>query len=202
MRNAYEIVDAFERRVAEFAGAQYAVAVDSCTNGLFLSLKWLARDLTHPMPTIVVPARTYCSVPMAVRQAGFGVAFNDYAWIGAYTLSPTCVVDGAKRFRRGMYMGGYHCLSFHIKKSINIGRGGMILHDDHKFDSWARSVRHNGRSVVDPANRSPVRIGYDCYMTPDQAARGLMLMDVMPPDGFPDQTEAYPDLRGQRDLFL
>lgn len=196
MKNAYEIVDAFESRVAAFAGAPYAVAVDSCTNALFLCLKWRATHM-KPLPLLHIPARTYCSVPMAARDAGFAVQFDDYPWRGVYTIDPVNVTDGAKRFRRAMYVGGLHCLSFHIKKLIPIGRGGMILHSNPAFDSWARSVRHNGRDVENPADRRAVRHGYDCYMTPEQAARGLMLMDVMPADGFPDQTEDYPDLREQ-----
>ena len=37
-KNAFEVVRQFERRIAKYAGSKYAVAVDSCTNALFLSL--------------------------------------------------------------------------------------------------------------------------------------------------------------------
>ena len=35
-----DVVELFENKVAEFAGSKYAVAVDCCTNGVFLSLKY------------------------------------------------------------------------------------------------------------------------------------------------------------------
>ena len=35
-----EVVDIFEKKVAKFAGAKYGIAVDCCSHGLFLSLKW------------------------------------------------------------------------------------------------------------------------------------------------------------------
>lgn len=192
---AYSIVGMFERRVAEFAGAPYAVAVDSCTNALFLALRFL-RDRNKSLPLLSIPARTYCSVPMAATQAGYPIIFERREWRGVYDLKPLAVRDGAKRFRRGMYEYGYHCLSFHVKKLIPIGRGGMILHSDPEFDVWARQARHNGR-VDGSSDRRAVMIGFDCYMTPMDAARGLMLMDVMPVNGFDDQTEDYPDLRDQ-----
>ena len=188
----HSIVAAFEARVAAFTNAPFAVAVDSCTNALFLCCKWLgAGSCDH----ITIPARTYCSVPQAVRQAGGYVNFDNFDWLGAYQLSPLPLFDAAKRFRRGMYLpGNYMCLSFHIKKNLHIGRGGMILHDNPRADVWFRAARHNGRLDGD-TSRIPVMKGWDMWMTPEQAARGMWLMDVMPPHGFPDQTEDYPDLR-------
>ena len=35
--NPYEVVRMFERAIADYTGAPYAVSVDSCTNALFLS---------------------------------------------------------------------------------------------------------------------------------------------------------------------
>ena len=37
-----DVVDIFEEKVAKFAGSKYAVSVDCCSHGLFLSLKYLA----------------------------------------------------------------------------------------------------------------------------------------------------------------
>ena len=36
-----DVVDAFEEEVAKLAGSKYAVAVDCCSHGLFLSMKYL-----------------------------------------------------------------------------------------------------------------------------------------------------------------
>ena len=34
----HEIVEMFEKEIAEYAGSKYAIAIDCCTNGLFLCL--------------------------------------------------------------------------------------------------------------------------------------------------------------------
>ena len=46
-----EVVTIFENKVAKFAGAEYGVAVDCCTHGLFLSLLFYSCLLyTSPSP--------------------------------------------------------------------------------------------------------------------------------------------------------
>ena len=40
MKTVWDNVDRFEEIIAEYAGSKYAVAVDSCTNALFLSMKY------------------------------------------------------------------------------------------------------------------------------------------------------------------
>lgn len=141
--NAYGVVAEFERRVAEYAGAKHAVAVDCCTSAIFLSLQY--RKLQGWANDVTLPARTYVSVPMACLHAGFRIKFDDYHWLGKYELAPFDIWDGAKRFRRGMYEGGLHCLSFHVKKIIDIGRGGMVLTDDKHAADWLRKARYDGR---------------------------------------------------------
>ena len=34
--NAWDIINLFEQKIANFCGSPYAVSVDSCTNALFL----------------------------------------------------------------------------------------------------------------------------------------------------------------------
>ena len=41
LHNPYKIVKMFEEEVAHYTGSKYAVAVDSCTNALFLCCKYL-----------------------------------------------------------------------------------------------------------------------------------------------------------------
>jgi dTDP-4-amino-4,6-dideoxygalactose transaminase len=68
------------------------------------------------------------------------------------------------------------CLSFHTKKILSIGRGGMILTDDIDAVNWFRSSRHDGRSSIyynDLTNNGPDQLGWHMYMTPEQAVRGI-----------------------------
>lgn len=198
--NAYGVVAEFERRVAEFAGARFGVAVDCCSNAIFLCLQYAqwrgwATDYGRREAAVTLPARTYVSVPMACVHAGYRVRFEDYDWRGVYKLAPLEITDGAKRFRRGMYRGGLHCLSFHAKKHLPIGRGGMVLTDDEPAAKWLRKARYDGRDGKPYADELVDMLGWHAYMTPEQAARGLALLDVMPSDQMPDLTEDYPDLR-------
>ena len=192
--NAFAVVQQFEKRVAEYAGAKHAVAVDCCTNAIFLSLEWLKASGQAEHREILLPARTYVSVPQACIHAGFFVRFKDISWQGVYQIMPWNVWDGAKRFTRGMYQGGLHCLSFHAKKILPIGRGGMVLTDDDSAATWLRKARYDGRDGLPYTQESITMLGWHAYMLPEQAARGMYLMDTLP-DINADLTEEYPDLR-------
>lgn len=190
--NAFRVVAMFEEAVAEFAGSRYAVAVDCCTNALFLSMKYMQSE-GYQGP-VTCPARTYVSVPMAVLHAGLRLRFEDFDWTGVYQLKPLPVYDGAKRFRKGMYEGGLHCLSFHSKKILNIGKGGMVLTDSEEAMRWLKKARYDGREEKHYGAGDITSLGWHAYMLPEQAARGLLLLQVLP-ENQPDQTEDYPDCR-------
>jgi dTDP-4-amino-4,6-dideoxygalactose transaminase len=188
LRNAFGVVDEFEGRVAEYSGSKYAIAVDCCTSALFLCFKYVLAK------RVICPARTYVSVPMAVIHSGAELEFEDFDWKGVYQLKPHPVFDGAKRFTKGMYQGGLHCLSFHSKKILNIGRGGMILTDSEHAMKWLKLARYDGREEKHYGEGDIKTLGWHVYMTPDVAARGLTLLDVLPEEN-EDLTEDYPDLR-------
>ena len=175
-RDPAEVVEIFESKVARFAGSKYAVAVDCCSHGIFLALKYLKAQ-----GEINVPSRTYISIPTQVLHAGCWVKFDDIEWSGVYQLKPYPVWDGAVRWRKDMYQGGFHVLSFQIKKRIPIGRGGMILTDDLDAYNWLRRARHDGRTPkVNFVDDNVAMLGYHYYMTPEDAARGILLMDQTP----------------------
>ena len=56
-----------ERDFAEFMGVPFALAVNSCSSALFLSLKALAIE---PGGKVLIPAFTFAAVPSAVVHAG------------------------------------------------------------------------------------------------------------------------------------
>jgi len=188
--NPYSIVKMFEEEVAHYTGAPFAVAVDSCTNALFLCCKY------HNVEEVIVPKRTYLSVPMSVIHAGGEVVFEDADWSGAYQLKPYPIYDSAKRLASDMYIPGTAmCLSFHIKKTLAVGKGGMILTDDEKMVEWLKKARYEGRGEVNYKDDSIEMLGWNMYMTPQQASHGLALMQNYP--------EHMPDLgenNGYRDL--
>lgn len=183
----WDTVKRFEEQMADYAGAKYGVAVDSCTSAIFLCFKRVRPS------SIVVPQQTYISVPMSALHAGIAISFEHNPWFGGYLIGD--IYDGARQMKRNMFMGGLHCLSFHAKKHIPIGRGGMILTDSKTDAEWFRRARYDGRHPEIPFMQDDVdMLGWNCYMTPEQAARGLQLLSGLS-DELPDGSYMeYPDL--------
>ena len=176
-----DVITMFEDKVAKFAGAKYGVAVDCCSHGLFLSLKFYKDILKMKNEFIEIPSYTYCSVPMQIKHAGFTPKFEDIQWSGVYQLKPFDIWDGAVRWTKGMYKGGFHIVSFQLKKRIPIGRGGMILTDDPAAAEWFRKMTYDGRDLnIGYMEDDFQYCGYHYYMTPEDAARGIILMDQVP----------------------
>ena len=159
----------FEREVSKFAGCKYGIAVDNCTDGLFLALKYVDYN-----GTITIPCRNYCSPPMSIIQAGCKIKFEDIEWSGVYQLKPTNVYDGATRWTEGMFEAedGYQVVSFQIKKRIPIGKGGMILTNDKKAYEWFKMMRYEGTNTDVPYVKDILQgIGYNMYMLPEDLKR-------------------------------
>ena len=176
--------------VAKYTGAPFAVATDSCTSSLLLSCAYNKVD------KVTIPSNTYVSVPNSIVHAGGKVAFEDLVWRGIYQLKPYPIYDAAKRLTSKMYISGsFMCLSFHAKKILPIGRGGMILTDDENAVEWFKRARHDGRTEGVNLNEEKFQsIGWNCYMTPEQAARGIQLLSLHPDNKEDLPIENYGDL--------
>jgi len=186
--NPYKIVQMFEEEVAEYTGSPYAISVDSCTNAIFLCCKYLN------VKEVTIPKKTYLSVPQSIIHAGGKVKFQDIEWEGIYKLEPYPIYDSAKRFTSNMYIPNtFMCLSFHIKKHLKIGKGGMILTDNKDAVEWFKKVRYEGRSEKKYIDDDIQMFGWNMYMTPVEAAQGLMLIQNFPSFN-EDLTEEYKDL--------
>ena len=137
MHNPQKIVEMFEENIAEYTGAKYAVSCDNCTNALRMCCEY------YEVEDVTIPARTYLSVPQSIMHAGGTVKFRDYRWQGIYQLEPYPIWDAAKRLTSNMYIpGSMMCLSFHIKKHLKIGKGGMILTDDLEAVNNAKEIKY------------------------------------------------------------
>lgn len=171
--NPTEVVDIFEKKVADFCGSKFAIAVDCCSNAIFLILKYI----NNPQK-VKIPYFTYASVPMQILHAGYEFEFIEKEWSGIYKLDPLNVWDFAGRWTKGMYEGGYAALSFQIKKRLPIGRGGMILCDDFESYTWFKKACYDGRDLEKNYMEDDIEmLGWHMYMTPEDAARGIILMD-------------------------
>jgi dTDP-4-amino-4,6-dideoxygalactose transaminase len=177
----YRVIQTFEEEVAAYTGAPYAVSVDNATNALFLCLKYLKLEDKE----ITIPSRTFMAVPCTIIHSGNKVKFDkDHPAVrgatlkGEYQLSPYPVWDSALTFRKGMYRKGQmQCLSFSgPHKFLKLGKGGMILTDDRNAYEWLKRARYFGRRPVDHLVEHFDMLGWNFYMLPEIAARGLVLM--------------------------
>ena len=199
MSRAYDSVRSFEQAMCEYTGARYAVAVESCSAALFLSCLYLK---VKSYDEIIVPKYTYPSVAASIVNAGGRIKFEDIEWQdkGYYELSPIGIIDSAKMLSRNMYINvgsaPFVCISFHVRKSLPIGRGGMILTYFDDACEWLRCARHDGRHDREVLEDDVLEMpGWNMTMTPEQAARGLCLMEnlkdenILPRDPYQDLSQ-------------
>lgn len=198
---AFKIVDEFEKAIAEYAGSKYAVSVESGTAAIFLSLMYRKSQSTiwsKELTPVHMPKFTYPSVASSVIHSGLSIVFEDSQWEGEYELQPYKIWDSALRFKKGMYHGGLQCLSFHAKKHLPIGRGGMILTDDENAYKWLLKARFDGRTQGIPLNEDEIDVlGWNMYLEPAQAAKGLQIFEMIKDKDLPDldsTKQNYPDL--------
>lgn len=129
---------------------------------------------------------------MQIKHAGLKVEYEDLEWSGVYQLKGTSVWDGAVRWTKDMYVGGdaLQTVSFQVKKRVPIGKGGIILTNNEKAKNWLKLASYDGRDLTLPyTNTNHIQmIGYHMYMTPEDAARGIILMDAVN-----KKTEVHPD---------
>ena len=175
--NPYIVVKEFEKELSKYTGAPYVVCVDSSTDALFLCCYRSEVDM------VTIPKHTYLSVPMSIIHSGGKVEFEDLEWSGIYQLKPYSIWDSAKRMKRNMYIkGSYMTLSFHIQKHIPIGKGGAILCDNKDDYEWFKKARYEGRSEVSYHEDDIEFCGWNMYMTPQEAVRGMELLRGLPDD--------------------
>jgi dTDP-4-amino-4,6-dideoxygalactose transaminase len=194
INSPYKIVKMFEDELSHYTGSPYVVTVDSCTNALFLICKYLN------VKEVTIPSQTYLSVPQSIIHSGGEVIFDKRPkvnhWRGIYQLKPYPIYDAAKRFTSNMYLPGtYMGLSFHIKKQLPIWKGGAILCDNKEAYEWFKKARYEGRSEKYYKDDDIEFLGWNMYMTPQQAAQGLAMMQ-----NYPEHKEDLAEVNGYRDL--
>jgi dTDP-4-amino-4,6-dideoxygalactose transaminase len=196
---AHKITAEFEEAIAKYTGSTYAVALDNCSNAIFLSLLFDRVEGKE----VIIPSHTYPSVPCEIIHAGGRVVFIESPPIlkGAYQLGNTNVVDSALTFTSNMYSPGkLICLSFTGPyKHLKLGKGGAILTDRRDAYLWFKRVRFSGRRECSYHEDNFDCLGWNFYMMPEIAARGLQLMQQFYDyDGNPIKNEdislRYPDL--------
>lgn len=192
-----EYVEEFEKAIADFYCAPYAVATDCCTHAIELCLR-------YEQPKYVeCPNRTYVSIPMTLEKLGISWDFTDKHWYDYYLLDNTRIVDAAVYWKKSGYIyDSLMCLSFQFRKHLNLGRGGAILCSTKEEYEWLKKASYDGRLPNKPwAEQNISTLGYHYYMTPETAQLGLdKLPDAIATKSRVWDWSHYPDLT-QMDVF-
>lgn len=165
---SFDVVKEFETQVAEFYGAKYGIAVDSCTHGIELCLRYKNINIIN------VPKRTYISIPFLSEKLSIGRNWTDIDWQDYYYLTSD-IIDAAVLWKKDSYISGtYMCLSFQFRKHLSLGRGGMILTDNEEAAKILKKMSYDGRDPDIPWRDQNIdTMGYHYYMTPETAQLGL-----------------------------
>jgi dTDP-4-amino-4,6-dideoxygalactose transaminase len=201
----YQITEDFEKSLSEYTCAPYVITVDNQSNALFLSI-YYEKNIKKSITTeaLSIPSRTYPSVPCEIIHAGLKVDFipsESKTLKGSYNLIGSKVWDSALSFTHNMYKPNTHmCISFTGPyKHFKLSKGGAILTDDYDAYLWFKRARYSGRRECSYHDDNFDMLGWNFYMMPELAMRGLLLIKQFYNfDGTPKQNEdlelPYPDL--------
>lgn len=216
----------FERKWAEFTGAEHAVAVTSCTTALHLAAVALGLK---PGDEVIVPAFTWIATANIVEHQQAKPVFCDIdpvtfnidvarieglitdrtvGILPVHLFGLTADMDAVNAIARrhglwvledaacgfGAYYKGVHAgtlgtagaFSFHPRKAITTGEGGMVTVGDAELAERIRQLRDHGAAMSDLQRHLGPRpyllsdhplAGYNQRMTDFQAALGSAQMD-------------------------
>jgi len=219
----------FERRFAEYVGAQEAVAVSSCTTALHLAL--IAAGV-RPGDDVLCPSLSFIATANAIVYAGANPVFVDIdqysfnidpsriessitqrtkAILVVHQIGLPCalreisevasrhgliVVEDAACAIGSEYEGksigapysSMACFSFHPRKILTTGEGGMITTADSEAAARMRRLRQHGMNVSDLVRHRATQVvlesydevGYNYRMTDLQAGIGLVQLERLP----------------------
>jgi dTDP-4-amino-4,6-dideoxygalactose transaminase len=172
---SFDIITKFENIIAKFFGSKYAIAVDSCTHGLELALRYRNEK------KIIVPKRTYLSVPFLANKLNIEREWKDENWEDYYSINSgdKKIIDAAVLWKENSYIPNtFMCVSFQYQKHLSLGRGGVILLDNDDDALILKKMSYDGRLPNIPWRDQNIDcIGYHYYMTPETAKLGLDKID-------------------------
>lgn len=168
----FNTVELFENKIAKFFGAPYAVAFDSCTHGIEACL-YLTKA-----KKIIVPKRTYISIPFLAKKMNIFLEWKDENWQDYYYLTEK-IIDAAVLWKpNGFINGTFMSLSFQFQKHLSLGRGGAVLCSNIQEYEALKKLSYDGRLPNIPWRQQNINsFGLHYYMTPETAQLGIDKLD-------------------------
>lgn len=168
-----KIVGELENKIAEYVGAKYAVALNSATNAIFLSL--LNKKINVSIPSVIPPV-----VPNAIYTSGNDFTFTDNVdWVGdSYVLhdfGDYKIIDSAQKIEPNQFAleckdNDMMIFSFYPTKPIGSFDGGIVVSNDSNKIEYLREMSLNGMTFSSNNwDRKNKYIGYKMYMNSIQA---------------------------------
>lgn len=165
---------AFEKEFAKYVGAKYAIAVNSCTSALFLSLKALGVGVGDE---VIVPSFTFAATANVVVHCQATPVFVDisendfvmdqksfekavtkktkavipvhYGGVRATIKTNLPVIEDSAHLipKSGDNTQSFtRCYSFYATKNMTTGEGGMITFSESNLNEWFEEARLHGFS--------------------------------------------------------
>ena len=168
----FNTVQIFEKKIADFFIAPFAVAFDSCTHGIEACLY-----LTNAKK-IIVPKRTYISIPFLAKKMNISLEWKDENWQDYYYLTEN-IIDAAVLWRPNSFINEtFMSLSFQYQKHLSLGRGGVVLCSNITEYEALKKLSYDGRLPNIPWRQQNIdSFGLHYYMTPETAQMGLDKID-------------------------
>lgn len=218
-------VKEFEEKFAEYVGAEFSVAVSSCTTALHLAMIVAGIKKGHE---VICPSMSFIATANSIMHAGARPVFaeiNPVTYnidlghaeslitnktrailivhqmgmpVDIEAFSKLCkknkikLIEDAACAVGSTYKGGkigshsdLVCFSFHPRKVITTGDGGMIATSNKDYYDRLRVLRQQGMSVNDMVRHASSKVifeaysevGYNYRMTDIQAAVGIKQLE-------------------------
>lgn len=164
----FDIVREFEEKISSFFGSPYAVAIDSCTHGVELALRYTKAK------KISCPKRTYLSIPFLSKKLNIDLEWRDENWVDYYYITEN-VIDAAVLWKKDSYIPKtFMGISFQYQKHLSLGRGGALLLDNEEAYFQIKKMSYDGRIPNTPWRDQDIdTFGLHYYMTPETAQNGV-----------------------------
>ena len=186
VNDPWDWVTHFENAIARYAGAKHGIACDSNTNAIRLLIHYFKDVISdggvNRKYSWNIPKNTYVSVPNQLILSDCKFKFIDKKWDDMYRIGSSPIIDAAVCLKESMFEDNFaydeDCmvLSFHHRKIIQIGKGGMILTNDDKLNEWLRPMIYDGRKKYVTYDTDEFEcVGWHMHMTPEDAKKGLEL---------------------------
>jgi dTDP-4-amino-4,6-dideoxygalactose transaminase len=164
----------YESNIAKYVGAKYAVAVTSCTDAIFLALKFIGEKVTCTIPSL----STTRFLNAIIHSGNDYIITDNVTWVGHnYILydDKFKIIDSAQEVEPNMFIEQCNdddilLLSNYPTKPVGGLKGGVVISNDKDKIEWIRQAAYFGEIFSkDSWNGQSTFVGWQMYMNSIEA---------------------------------